>query len=104
LNKTNFLQIKFAKNILKKDFCNSNLVKQENEKIQFNKKYSALFHLKNRTIVSVSGEDSTNFLQSMITNDMKLFEKEQERAAIYGLFLNPKGRVLYDAIIIKSQL
>jgi len=80
------------------------LVKQENEKIQFNKKYSALFHLKNRTIVSVSGEDSTNFLQSMITNDMKLFEKEQERAAIYGLFLNPKGRVLYDAIIIKSQL
>lgn len=76
----------------------------ENEKIQFNKKYSALFNLKNRTIISVSGQDSTSFLQTMITNDMKMFEKESDRAAIFGLFLNPKGRVLYDAIIIKSQL
>jgi len=76
----------------------------EKEKIQFNKKYSALFNLKNRSIISVSGQDSTSFLQSMITNDMKLFDKDEERAAIYGLFLNPKGRILYDAIIIKSQL
>jgi len=76
----------------------------EKEKIQFNKKYSALFNLRNRTIISVSGQDSTNFLQSMITNDMKIFEKEKDRAAIFGLFLSPKGRVLYDALIIKSEL
>lgn len=76
----------------------------EKEKIQFNKKYSALFNLNNRTIVSVSGQDSTTFLQSMITNDMKIFEKEPNRAAIFGLFLNPKGRILFDALILKSQL
>jgi folate-binding Fe-S cluster repair protein YgfZ len=79
-------------------------MQMEKEKIQYNKKYSALFNLKNRKIISVSGLDSTTFLQSMITNDMKLFEKEPDRAAIFGLFLNPKGRILYDAIIIKSQL
>jgi len=94
----------FTKSLPKKYFCDINKRQIENDRIQFNKKYSALFNLKNRTIISVSGEDSTNFLQSMISNDMKLFEKEKDRAAIFGLFLNPKGRVLYDAIIIKSQL
>lgn len=75
-----------------------------NQKIQFNKKYSALFTLTNRAIISISGQDSTTFLQSMISNDMKLFDNDILRASIYGLFLSPKGRVLFDAIIIKSQL
>lgn len=43
----------------------------EKEKIQFNKKYSALFNLRNRTIIGVSGQDSTT-LSSI--NDYKWYE------------------------------
>ena len=32
---------------------------------------------------------------------MNLFS-EQSWAAIFGIFLNPKGKVLFDSIIVKS--
>jgi folate-binding Fe-S cluster repair protein YgfZ len=66
------------------------------------KQYNALFKLDNRGVVSVTGEDALNFLQSMITNDMKQLNDDQ--VAISSLFLNPKGRIMFDAIIVKSKL
>ena len=36
---------------------------------------------------------------------MKIFENEgSEWAAIFGIFLNPKGKVLFDSIIVKPKL
>lgn len=60
--------------------------------------------LNNRNVISVRGPDSTQFLQGIIANDMNLFSKEPERAAIYTCFLNIKGKVMFDAIIAKPLL
>lgn len=43
--------------------------------------------------------EASEFIQGMITNDMKTFEEGQK--CIYTLFLNKLGRVLYDSIIYK---
>lgn len=72
------------------------------EEIEQFKKYNALFKLNNRSVVSVTGEDASNFLQSMITNDMKLLN--DQIVTIFALFLNPKGRIMFDAMIVKSNL
>jgi hypothetical protein len=66
------------------------------------KQYNAIFKLKNRNIVSVSGEDGEIFLQNMVTNDMK--QLTNDKVAISALFLSPKGRVKFDSIIVKSHL
>ncbi len=68
------------------------------------KNFNSIFKLTDRGIVSVSGEDATAFLQGLITNDMNLFQKNSNQAAIFSLFLNPKGRILFDGIIVKSHL
>jgi hypothetical protein len=68
------------------------------------KKYNSLFKLNDRAVLSVSGEDATSFLQSLITNDMNIFKKNPNQVAIFSLFLNPKGRILFDGIIVKSDL
>lgn len=57
--------------------------------------------LKNKSVLRVSGKDSSEFLQGLITNDMK--HLEEGAANLYSLFLNIKGRVMYDAIVYKSQ-
>ena len=66
------------------------------------KKYNAVFKLMNRKIISVTGEDAESFLQSMMTNDIKLLK--DNRVALFTLFLNAKGRILYDTILVKSHL
>lgn len=54
--------------------------------------------LKNRTIAKVSGPDAGQFLQGLMTNDIKHLD-EEDSASMYCMFLNTQGRVLYDAII-----
>jgi hypothetical protein len=39
-----------------------------------------------------------------MTQDINLFNKEKERGAIFTTFLNVKGKILYDAIIVKPLL
>jgi len=63
-----------------------------------------LSKLPNRCIISVRGKDTTGFLQQLTSQDMRLFEREKDRAALYTCFLNPKGRVQHDAIIAKPLL
>ncbi|XP_076165513.1 iron-sulfur cluster assembly factor IBA57, mitochondrial [Ptiloglossa arizonensis] len=60
-----------------------------------------LEQLKSRSILRVRGKESSEFLQGLITNDMKHFD--EGAANLYALFLNIKGRVLYDVIVYKSQ-
>jgi len=61
--------------------------------------------LKNRSVISVRGPDATSFLQNIITQDMKSFKDyDGERAALFTGFLNVKGRILMDGIIVKPKL
>lgn len=61
----------------------------------------SLVHLKHRSIVKLSGEGVSDFLQGLITNDMK--HLQEGSANIYSIFLNIKGRVLFDSIIYKAS-
>ncbi len=56
--------------------------------------------LDDRVAVEIKGIDAFSFLQSLITNDLKLLETKD---SIYSLFLNAQGRFLFDAFIIKRD-
>lgn len=60
-----------------------------------------LERLNDRSVLRVSGNETSDFLQGLITNDMK--HLEEGASNIYTLFLNVKGRVMYDAIVYKSE-
>lgn len=64
-------------------------------------KPKTLYHLESRSLLKVSGKDAGVFLQGLITNDMGHFEEEAK--SMYTMFLNNKGRVLYDVLIHKWQ-
>uniref|UniRef100_A0A6V7MBY0 Uncharacterized protein n=1 Tax=Bracon brevicornis TaxID=1563983 RepID=A0A6V7MBY0_9HYME len=59
-----------------------------------------LEHLKSRSLISIKGPESSDFLQGLITNDIRHLSEGIPN--IYTLFLNTRGRVLYDTIIYKS--
>ena len=60
--------------------------------------------LQHRNVISVRGRDSTSILQNTITNDMRLFAREEDRAALYTGLLTNKGKVMFDAIVAKPKL
>jgi len=60
-----------------------------------------LERLNDRSVIRVRGNEASAFLQGLITNDMK--HLDEGAPSIYALFLNVKGRVMYDAIVYKSQ-
>ena len=57
-------------------------------------------NLTNRALIRISGKECENYLQGLITNDMRHFEKS---SSIFSLFLNNKGRILYDTLIYKNS-
>lgn len=59
---------------------------------------NGLFCLKDRSIISLKGEGSDEFLQGLITQDIKKLESE---SALYGFFLNQLGRYVMDVFISK---
>ena len=65
---------------------------------------AVLSYLTDRSVISVRGPKSTEFLQKLTTQDMRLFDKDQNRACIFTGFLNVKGRLLFDAMIVKPKL
>ncbi|KAK8387376.1 hypothetical protein O3P69_018157 [Scylla paramamosain] len=52
---------------------------------------------RHRGLVRVEGEEAADFLQGLVTNDMR--HLKGNTSAIYCLLLNRQGRVLYDSII-----
>ncbi|XP_017882379.1 putative transferase CAF17 homolog, mitochondrial [Ceratina calcarata] len=60
-----------------------------------------LEHLKDKSLLRLRGNEASTFLQGLITNDMRHFE--DGAANVYALFLNTKGRVMYDVIVYRSQ-
>lgn len=64
-----------------------------------------LERLTGRSLIRVHGDQSLEFLQSLITNDMQHLQPDSPATttAIYTMFLNKPGRVLYDAIVYKPR-
>jgi tRNA-modifying protein YgfZ len=56
--------------------------------------------LKNRAVLSVSGNDAKSFLQGLVTNDI---QKLTAGNMIYALMLTPQGRFLYDFFITERD-
>jgi hypothetical protein len=63
-------------------------------------KENSIIILKDRDIISVSGSDSTSFLQNIITNDIN---KLNESSSLYSALLTPQGKYLYDFFILKHK-
>ncbi|TMS09955.1 Putative transferase CAF17-like protein, mitochondrial [Larimichthys crocea] len=57
------------------------------------------YPLPHRTVIKIQGQDTSPFLQGIITNDMGLLLEEPERAAMYSHMLNVQGRTLYDIML-----
>ncbi|XP_023259522.1 putative transferase CAF17, mitochondrial [Seriola lalandi dorsalis] len=56
------------------------------------------YHLPHRTLLKIQGQDTSPFLQGIITNDMELLEEPGLRA-MYSHMLNVQGRTLYDIML-----
>ncbi|KAM4728442.1 putative transferase CAF17 homolog, mitochondrial [Anableps anableps] len=56
------------------------------------------YHLPHRTLLKIQGQDTSPFLQGIITNDMRLLE-EPGCAVMYSHMLNVQGRTLYDILL-----
>lgn len=52
-----------------------------------------------RSLIRASGDEVQPFLQGLITNDINHVARPGKSVAMYTLFLNKPGRVLYDALI-----
>jgi len=55
-------------------------------------------HLKNRSVLSLQGEDRHSLLQGLITNDMKHLKKQ---GILFTALLSPQGRFLHDFFVIE---
>lgn len=58
-------------------------------------------HLKERALIELKGPDACDFLQGVITNDINHIA--DGAGSMYSMFLNVKGRVLFDALIYKME-
>ncbi|OUW74198.1 MAG: hypothetical protein CBD76_00565 [Pelagibacteraceae bacterium TMED216] len=56
--------------------------------------------LEKRGVVLISGKDATEFLQNIITNDIK---KVTEKNSIFSALLSPQGKYLTEFFIIKEK-
>lgn len=57
-------------------------------------------HLSDRCLVRVAGEDAFDFLQNIITNDLK---KARADALVYACLLTPQGMYLHDFFIRQDE-
>ncbi len=55
-----------------------------------------IYHLKNRRLIAVQGEDAKSFLQNVITNDM---DKLADQQMIYTCLLSPQGQILNEFFV-----
>lgn len=60
---------------------------------------AAFFRWKPAAWLRVTGEDAAVFLQGQFSNDLRELER---RPAVYGLWLNHKGRVLADSFVMRG--
>ena len=56
--------------------------------------------LKNRGLISITGEDAKEFLQNIITNDIN---KVSKSSSVFSALLSPQGKYLFDFFVIKND-
>jgi tRNA-modifying protein YgfZ len=54
------------------------------------------FHATDRTVLRVSGPEAHDFLQGLVTNDIRGLE----RGAVYAALLTPQGKYLFDFFLV----
>ena len=59
-----------------------------------------VYILKDRAVLYVTGDDVKDFLQNLITNDIK---KVSDENSCFGSLLSPQGKFLFEFIIIKHK-
>ena len=59
-----------------------------------------VYILEDRSILYINGEDSKNFLQNLISNDIN---KVSEDNSCFASLLTPQGKFLYEFIIVKHK-
>ena len=59
-----------------------------------------VYILKDRAILYLNGPDTIDFLQNLVTNDMK---KVSENSSCFASLLTPQGKFLYEFIIVKHK-
>ena len=81
--------------------CDKTKTKQEKlRKMQMSRNLSKLCLLKSRSVIKVAGNQSSEFLQGLMTNDINHLD---ESKAIYSMFLNTQGRVLFDTFLVRRN-
>ena len=63
-------------------------------------KTNEIYILEDRGILYIQGSDSEEFLQNIITNDVK---KITDKKSSFASILTPQGKYLYDFIIFKHK-
>ena len=56
--------------------------------------------LEDRGILFIDGEDSKDFLQNIITNDIN---KVTDTRSCFASLLTPQGKFLFDFIVVKHK-
>ena len=59
-----------------------------------------VFILEDRGVLYISGSDTNEFLQNLITNDIY---KVNDKNTCYASLLTPQGKFLYDFIVVKHK-
>ena len=62
---------------------------------------NSVYILEDRALLYISGEDSQNFLQNLITNDVN---QVNDNTSCFASLLTPQGKFLYEFFIIKHKL
>src|SRR6202012_1562018 len=60
---------------------------------------SAYIPLTHRALIAISGEDRRAFLQGLVSADV---DQASSSRALYGAFLTPQGKYLYDFFIAEQ--
>ncbi len=58
----------------------------------------SFIHLKDRSVIKITGKDTHHLLQGLITNNMNLLEED---GALYSALLTPQGKYLYDFFLVQ---
>ena len=61
---------------------------------------TAIFAWSPAAWLHVTGEDAASFLQGQFTNDLR---KSADEGAVYGLWLNVKGKVIADSFVLRGR-
>src|SRR6056300_2002663 len=59
-----------------------------------------VYILKNRAVLYITGDDVKDFLQNLITNDIK---KVSDENSCFSSLLSPQGKFLFEFLIIKHK-